>query len=234
MKIYFIFLCLFLSVSAIGQKHSISINYKPSFTYFGKQTQRFNNSYFTSRRGNTTFRNTANILYSYRLSSKIKITTGLEYSQQGQNINFDADSLLPGNNRRVFKIELNYLRIPLTIGYSIFKMEKSEFTIYSGLSIGIVTIRNDNYQNIILEYILLPPPGKRYKNQDWAVPIGINYQRALTKNTSAILGAEYLVGLTNSFTDYGGSKFGVLSEFDNSRQNKLSINIGIGFNLERQ
>ena len=55
----------------------------------------------------------------------------------------------------------------------------------------------------------------------------------MTKNTNAILGVEYLVGLTNSFTENGASKFGVLSEFDNSKQKRLSINIGIGFNLTK-
>ena len=233
MKTYFIFLCIFFSISAIGQKHSISINYKPSLTYFGRQTQSFDNYYFFSRNGDKTFNNSANILYSYKVSSKIRISIGLEYSQQGQNISFNADSAFPSNNRRIFNIELNYLRIPLAIGYSVFKLKKSELDIYSGLSLGFVTKRKDNYQNIILEDILLPPADKRYKNQDWAIPIGVNYQRALTKNTIAIFGVEYLVGLTNSFTENGASKFGVLSEFDNSKQKRLSINIGIGFNLTK-
>ena len=233
MKIYIIFLCLFFTLSAIGQKHSISINYKPSLTYFGRQTQSFDNFYFFSRKGDKTFSNSANILYSYKVSSKISITTGLEYSQQGQNISFNADSVFPSNNKRIFKIELNYFRIPLTIGYSIFKIKKSELNIYSGLSLGIATKRKDNYQDIILEDILLPPADKRYKNQDWAVPIGVNYQRGLTKNIFATFGVEYLVGLTNSFTENGGSKFGVLSEFDNSKQKRLSINIGISINLTK-
>lgn len=234
MKTYLIFLCLFFSNAGIAQKHSISINYKPSFTYFGQQIQSFHNYYFHSRSGDVTFNNTANILYSYNLSSKIKVTTGLEYSQQGQNISFIADSAFPGSNKKDLVIELNYLRMPLTIEYSIFKIKKSEIKVYSGISFGIVTKRNDNYQSIILEYILLPSAVKRYKNQDWAIPFGINYQRALSRNTNAIFGVEYLTGLTNSFTINGASQFGVLSEFDNSKQKRISLTIGIGFNLAKQ
>jgi hypothetical protein len=43
-----------------------------------------------------------------------------------------------------------------------------------------------------------------------------------------------LVGLTNTFTKNVTSEYiGALSEFDNSKQKRLSINIGIGFNLPR-
>lgn len=233
MKICIIFSCLFFCFHAIGQKHSLSINYKPSLTYFGKQTQSFDNFYFFSRKGGNTFNNAVNILYSYNVSSKISITTGLEYSRQGQNINFNADSVSPSDNKIIFKVELNYLRIPFTIGYSIFKINRSGLSIYSGLSLGIVIKRKDNYQNIILEDILLPPANKRYKNMDWAIPIGVNYQKGFTKNISANFGVEYLVGLNNSFAENGSSKFGVLSEFDNSRQNRLSLNIGIGIALAK-
>jgi hypothetical protein len=43
MKTYFNFFFLCFSYAAIGQKHSLSINYKPSLTYFGKQNEHFNN-----------------------------------------------------------------------------------------------------------------------------------------------------------------------------------------------
>jgi hypothetical protein len=231
MKACLCIVCLFLSVSAIGQKHSISINYKPSLTYFGKQSQSFNNFYFASRKGDPTFNSSGNFLYSYKLSSTISFTTGLEYSQQGQNINFNADSAFPGNNRQILKIELNYFRIPFIINYSIFKMKKSELNIYSGISLGIVSKRKDNYQDIILERVLLSPAEKRYKNKDWAIPIGINYKKELTSKVFANFGFEYLFGLTNAFSENGASKFGVLSEFDNSKQSRLALNIGIGFSL---
>ncbi len=64
MKAYLFILCLFLAASSIGQKHVISINYKPSLTYFGKQSQSFKNSYFASRKGQETFYSSANILYT--------------------------------------------------------------------------------------------------------------------------------------------------------------------------
>jgi hypothetical protein len=181
------------------------------------------------------------------LSSKIKITSGLEYSQQGQNIRFNGDRIF-SDDTGLLKIELNYIRIPLTIEYSIFKIKRSELNIHSGLSLGIVTKRKDNYQDVLSqEYNLispalgvrttiLPPANKRYKNQDWAIPIGVNYQRALEKNTFAIFGVEYLVGLTNTFTKNVASNsvdFEALSEFDNSKQKRLSINIGIGFHLRK-
>ena len=98
MKHLILMLCFFVCFSAFGQKHSISINYKPSLTYFGRQSQSFDNFYFASRKGNNTFNSSANILYSYKLSSTISLTTGLEYSQQGQNISFNADSAFPSNN----------------------------------------------------------------------------------------------------------------------------------------
>src|ERR1035437_3888478 len=219
MKLYLFISCLFLTVSAIGQKHSISINYRPSLTYFGKQSQSFHNYYFASRKGSQTFNSSGNILYSYKLSSRLSFTTGLEYSQQGQNINFNADSAFP-SIRKILKIELNYFRIPVTINYSIFKMTKSELNIYSGISLGIASKRKDNYQNIILEDILLPPAEKRYKKKDWAIPIGINYKKELTSKVFANFGFEYLLGLTNAFSENGASKFGVLSEFDNSNQSR--------------
>src|SRR5687768_17341244 len=125
MKANLFMLCLILTLSANGQKHSIYINYKPSLTYFGKQTQSFHNYYFVSRKGDQTFNSSVNIMYNYKLSSKISFATGLEYSQQGQNVNFNTNSAFPGNNRQILKIELNYLRIPLTVDYAIFKLKKS-------------------------------------------------------------------------------------------------------------
>lgn len=233
MKAILIFSCLFCSIISNGQTHRISINYKSSLTYLGKQTQGFDNFYFDSRSGNNTFNNAANFLYSYTFLSKFNVTTGLEFSQQGQNINFKTNSSIPENNNVIFKTQLNYFRIPITIGYSILKFKKDELNINTGVSLGFVTKRVDNYQDIILEDILLPQAEKRYKDKDLAIPIGINYQRILTKQFSAIFGVEYLVGLTNSFNENEASKFGVLSEFDNSKQNRLSINVGISINLTK-
>jgi len=233
MKAILIFNCLLCSIISSGQKHSISINYKPSLTYLGKQRQGFDNFYFDSRKGNMSFNSSANILYSCTFSSKFNITTGLEFSQQGQNINFKTNSVLPENNNVIFRTQLNYIRIPITIGYSIVKGVKDELTVNTGLSLGFVTKRVDNYQDIILEDILLPRAEKRYKDKDLAIPIGINYHRVLTKKITSIFGVEYLSGLTNSFNENGASKFGVLSEFKNSKQNRLSMNIGIGINLSK-
>jgi hypothetical protein len=132
----------------LGRIRAYQINYKPLLTYFGRQSQSFKESYlnaFTSRNGNKTFSNSVNIFYSYKLFSKIKITTGLEYSQQGQNIIFSIDTASSSKNS-LLKIELNYIRIPLTIEYSIFKIKRSELNIHSGLSLGIATKRKDNYQ----------------------------------------------------------------------------------------
>ena len=235
MKANLFIFCLILTVSAIGQKQSIYINYKPSFTYFGKQSQSFHNYYFASRKGDQTFNNSVNVLYNYKLSSRICFGTGLEYSQQGQNVNFNADSALPSNNRQILKIDLNYFRIPFTINYTIFKMKNSELNIYSGISFGMATKCKDNYQDIIVqrEYINLPPSVKRYKKVDWAIPMGANYKKELTKKVFANFGIEYLVGLTDSFSENAFSKFGVLSEFENSKQSRLSLNIGIGVGLTK-
>ncbi len=235
MKPYLFVLCLFVTASSFGQRHSISINYKPSLTYFGKQSQSFHDYYFVSRRGDQTFNNAVNILYAYKIFSTISFSMGLEYSPQGQNINFNADSALPSNNRQILKIGLNYLRIPFTINYTILKMKKSELNIYSGISFGIATKRKDNYQDIIVqrEYINLPPSVKRYKKLDWAIPMGVNYKKELTKKVFANFGIAYLVGLTDAFSENAFSKFGVLSEFVNSKQSRLSLNIGIGVGLAK-
>jgi hypothetical protein len=156
MKAFLFSSCLVLSAFTFGQKHSISMSYKPSLTCFGKQSQNFDNYYFTSRKGNQTFNNSFNILYRYRIFSELSVVTGLEYSQQGQKINFNADSAFPSAKRQVLKIELNYLGIPFTINYAVLKGKKSELNIYSGISLGIAVKRKDNYQALILEDILLP------------------------------------------------------------------------------
>lgn len=233
MKFYLFISCLFLTISSIGQKQSVSINYKPSLTYFGKQSQSFRNYYFISRKGNQTFKSSVNILYTYKPFSTVSFTTGIEYSQQGQNINFNLDSAFQGNNRKILKIELNYVRIPFTINYSVFKIKKSALNIYSGISLGMATSRKDNYNDILItsEYINLPPSVKRYKNVDWAIPIGAIYKKELTRNVFANFGIEYLVGLTEAFSENPFAKYGVLSEFSNSKQSRLSLNIGIGFSL---
>jgi len=224
---------LLLTISSFGQKSSITINYKPSLTSFGQQSQSFQHYYFASRKGDPTFNNTINVLYNHQLSSRVVLMTGLEYSQQGQNINFNADSAFPSSNRKILKVQLNYLRLPLTVGYSIYKTTNSNLNIYSGVSLGIAIKRRDNYQDIIIEDILLPPANKRYKNTDWAIPIGIQYKKELTPLIYINVGGEYLLGLTNSFTNSGSSKFGVLSEFKNSRQNRLAISFGVGINLTK-
>lgn len=233
MKAILIFSCLLCSIISNGQKHRISINYKPSLTYLGKQKQEFNDFYFDSRSGKKTFNSSANILYSFTFSSKFNFTTGLEFSQQGQNINFKTNSVIPESNNVIYWTQLNYVRIPITIGYSILKGGKDELNVNTGLSLGFVTKRVDNYQDIILQDIFLPGAEKRYKDKDLAIPIGINYHRFLTKKITVIFGVEYLSGLTNSFNENGASRFGVLSEFDNSKQNRLSINVGIGINLTK-
>lgn len=225
-----------MTASSFGQRHSISINYKPSLTYFGKQSQSFHDYYFASRKGDQTFNSSVNILYTYKPFSTVSLTTGIEYSQQGQNINFNADSAFPSNNRQILKIELNYFRIPFTINYSILKITKSELNIYSGISLGMAIRRKDNYRDIVIspEYVDLPSSVKdRYKNVDWAMPIGAIYKKDLTKKVFANFSIEYLVGLTEAFSENPFSKYGVLSEFDNSKQSRLSLNIGIGFSLTK-
>jgi hypothetical protein len=222
-------ICSLVSLSSFGQKHSISINYKPSISYFGKQKQGFDNSYFDSRNGKSTFHNTIDILYNYQLTSKFSLSTGFQYSEQGQNIGLKSS--LVGD--RIFTTELNYVRIPLTLSYDFISSSKHKLSFYSGLNVGFVTKRNDNYQNVILEDILLPPAEKRYKSNDWAIPFGIIFQKNISKAFFANLGAEYLLGLTNSFSELSSSKFGVLSEFDNSKQSRASINIGIGIRLTK-
>lgn len=233
MKSHLLITCLLLTISAIGQKHSISINYKPSVTCFGKQSQSFSNYYFISRKGDWTYNNVINVLYNYKINSRITFSTGLEYSQQGQNINFNTDSDFPNFNKQILKIELNYLRIPFIADYSIIKIEKLELNVYSGISLGLAIKRKDNYQNIILEDILLPPAEKRYKNADWAIPIGVACKKEITSKLFTTFGCEYSLGLTNAFSENSVSKYGVLSEFDNSKQNRFSLNIGIGFSLTK-
>lgn len=233
MKINILLFFLLLTIIAFGQTHSISVNYMPSFTNLGKQTQSFNNYYFISRNGKTTFNDAANVLYKFQATSKIGIGIGLEFSQQGQNIEFETNGAIPENKSKTFTTELNYLRIPLTLNYSIIKFNKNDLIIYSGLNVGFATKRKDNYNDIILEAILLPPADKRYKDKDLAIPIGIKFQRKLCKSVYANLGFEHMFGLTNSFSNNGSSRFGVLSEFKNSKQNRTSMNVGLGINLTK-
>lgn len=229
MKQLLIPICILVSLPAFAQKHSISINYKPGLSYFGKQKEQFDlsNSHFQSRDGNSTFRNSVNILYSYRIASKFTLSTGVEYAEQGQNIDFNAGA------ERVYKVELNYWRIPLTLSYDLFSFRQNKLSIYSGVSIGFAAKKNDNYQYIITENILLPPAEKRYKDKDWAIPLGINLQKNLSKMMFVKFGAEYMFGLTNAFSDFSGSRIAELSQFAHSKQSRASLNIGVGIRLPK-
>lgn len=229
MKHLILQICFLISLTSYGQKQSISINYKPSFTYFGKQIQSFDNSYFESRNGNSTFHSAINILYNYQLTSKFSLSSGLEYSEQGQNINLKSKAV----GDRIFTTELNYIRIPFILNYNIVSTSINKLSFYSGVNLGFAVKRKDNYQNVILEDILLPTSEKRYKNNDWAMPVGINFQRNISKTVFANFGVEYLIGLTNSFSELSSSKFGVLSEFPNSKQSRASVNIGLGIKLTK-
>lgn len=80
MKAYLYVLCLFVTASSFAQRHSVSINCKPSLTYFGKQSQSFHDYYFASRKGDQTFNSSVNILYTYKPFSTVSFTTGIEYS----------------------------------------------------------------------------------------------------------------------------------------------------------
>ncbi len=155
---------------------------------------------------------------------------GLEFSHQGQNIEFELNSAIPENKGNTFTTELNYIRIPLTFNYSLFKRNKNELIAYSGLNVGFATKRKDNYNDILLEAILLAPAEKRYKDMDLAIPIGLNFQRKLNGVLYANLGFEHMFGVTNSFDD---NNFGVLAEFKNSRQNRTSLNVGLGISLAK-
>lgn len=234
MKIYTLLFILLLANIAFAQKHSISVSYKPSLTYLGKQTQSFNHTYIYSRSGNTTFNNAASILYKLKTAARIKIGAGLEFSQQGQNIKFKIENPVPENTTIIYTTELNYFRIPLTIDYSILHRKNSDLSLYTGLNTGFAIKRKDNYNDIIFEAILLPPAEKRYKKIDVAIPVGFNFQRRLNDLLFANLGFEYMFGLTNSFSNDSSSKFGVLSEFKNSKQNRMSLIFGVGFNFGKQ
>jgi hypothetical protein len=218
-------------MSALGQRHSLSINYKPSFSYLGKQHQNFEHDYFTSRKGRTTFKYAVNLLYNYQFSSEVSISTGVEYAQQGQNIRLKINTSISENKYGTFSTRLNFTRVPLLIQYRPLKNNQYGLSVYSGVSVGFSNHREDNYNDIIPEAILLAPSPKRYKNYDIAIPMGINLKRSLSKNLFANLGLEYMQGLTNSFTKI--NKFGVLSEFSNSRLSRLSLNIGLGLALSK-
>ena len=71
----------------------------------------------------------------------------------------------------------------------------------------------------------------RYKKIDVAIPMGMNYTQKITPLLSAIVGGEYSLGVTNAFANNTGSRFGVLNEFSHSKQNRLSLHVGIGFVL---
>lgn len=226
MRAFLLMLCLCMAAFSFGQKHSISINYKPSLTFLGKQNQAFQHYYFKSRKGDLTFKSAASILYTYQLFNRLSLTAGLEYAKQGQNIHFDTATQFGNGN--ILKIELNYVRIPFTINYTVIKETGWELIAYSGISLGLVTKRHDNYQNMIMEAIGLPPSEQEYKDQDWAVPMGVIYKKELTSKLSASFNLEYLLGITNAFSE---KRFGVLSQFDNSKQRRLSVGIGISYNF---
>ena len=233
MKIIILLLSLFITRISLGQKHSISVNYLPSITTLGKQNQSFDHYYFNSRNGVTTLNTAASLHYNLQACSTIGFGLGLEFSSQGQDIKFMTNSNIPENNYQTFSTQLNYFRIPLTVNYAVVNHKKNIVRIYSGLNLGFAIERNDNYNDIIQESILLPPANKRYKDKDWAIPIGVNLQHTLCNNIFASIGFEQMFGLTNSFSDIGSSRFGVLSEFKNSKQNRTSINIGVGINLTK-
>lgn len=92
--------------------------------------------------------------------------------------------------------------------------------------------RKDN-QDIILEDILLPSAEKRFINTDLAIPIGFTYKRELTSKIFVNVGCEYLLGLRNAFSKIGASGYGILTVFNNSKQNRIALNIGIGINLTK-
>jgi hypothetical protein len=230
MKLYFCLFFVFYFLSASGQQHSLSLNYKSALSYFSNQRQSFQESYFTSKKGRSTLTSSVGIFYRYRPLGKIAFTTGVEYARQGQNILFNNS--YPGNHDVTFKVELAYIRIPLLLNYMLYQTKKLELSLYSGVSVGFATRRYDNYQAIIYENILLPPAENRYKKQDWAMPIGIDFRTNLTKRTFVTFGAAYELGLTNTFSENPASRFGVLSQFEHSRQSRLALNAGVGFNFK--
>jgi hypothetical protein len=233
MKIIFLLFSLFTTINLFGQAHSISVNYLPSITTFGKQKQSFNHYHFKSRNGKTTFNSAANVLYKFQATPKIGIGMGLEFSPQGQNIQFETNSAIVESKGNTYSTELNYFRIPLTVNYAIVNRNKNKLIVYSGLNVGFATKRKDNYNDIIFEAILLAPAEERYKDNDFAIPVGINLQRKLCNKIFASFSFEQMFGITNSFSDNSFSRFGVLSEFKNSKQNRTSLNIGLGINLTK-
>jgi|CXWL01.1.fsa_nt_gi hypothetical protein len=230
MKSVTIFLSLLFTISVSGQKKTISFTYKPSVCYFGKQNQSFNHYEFKSRSGDITVRHTAGLHYTLGITAGISVTSGLEYSQQGQNIDFKVDSPIPEHINDLLIAKLDYIRIPLTINYVISKKRTFDMKVYSGVSFGIAVKREDNYQDIISEQILLRPANKRYKTTDLAIPFGISLQKPLSKKIFLAAGIEYLTGLTNTFIN---PPFGVLAEFKNSKQRKLSLSLDLGFRLSK-
>lgn len=229
MKLLFILLAM--PYAALAQRQSLSIAYKPSMTFLGKQSQKFRNYYFSSREGKTTVRSSVAVLYYFPVEEKFGISAGLEYAQQGQQVNFKADSAWPTYNHVQLNITLNYLRIPLLFSYELLHHGNSGLQLFTGVNVGIAVKKEDNYQNIILEDILLPPANKRYQDVDVAIPVGINYCVRFSKKMYGHLGASYSFGLVDAFNKTGAARFGVLSEFDNSKQSSLSLNAGLGINF---
>jgi hypothetical protein len=221
MKQLFLFVCLLISYTSFGQKHSISIHHKPGYTFIGNQNQIINFSWYGSRSGMNTFNNTINLLYNYQSTSKLSFSTGIEYAEQGQNVGL----VYRGGTRTTLEAELNYLRIPVILSYDCISTSEYKLIFYSGVNFGFTVKKEDNYQDIFLADVLISPVNDRYKSTDWAIPLGITYQKNISKIFFANFGAEYLLGLTDV------SKFGIFSMLNHSRSGRATINFGFGIRL---
>jgi hypothetical protein len=221
MKQLLLSVCLLAGLSAWAQKQGIAINYKPGLTWFGPQTQTFQEASFESAKGSTTFHSAVDIVYQYRVMPKVWLSAGVQYSMQGQSVAFTSAMA-----NRTYTMQLNYLRIPVTVGYHFITRPTYALGFYTGINLGFAVTRKDNYQEVILEKILLPKAETRYNSKDWAISLGITYRKNISKTFFANAGVEYLLGLTNTLSEK--PQFGVLQQFGHSRQSRLAGNFGLG------
>jgi hypothetical protein len=121
----------------------------------------------------------------------------------------------------------------LQVSYNFLQKNTSTLQAYTGVSVGFATQRKDNFTDVKIEgpaYDENADEG-RYSKTDFAIPLGLNYKNNLNSKIYLRIGVEYLLGLTNTSSDFGKISFPATEQQEHSRQSRLALNLGLGFAL---
>jgi len=141
----------------------------------------------------------------------------------------DYEGTYPEMADQTYEITLDYLKIPLCFEYKFTNIGNSiEAKGLAGLYYSWLIKENDNYQQIIPEYILLLKAGKWYSNHDYGLTFGLEFSIKNIKDFILNFGIIADIGLNDLYSD---EPWGYIWELQDMKTKLIGFKIGLDYRI---